>query len=112
LTFFEDYRQLSKDSRNVLIWKKYVTKAIGGYRRPAEKVGGRADGKSSRESLFYAAFQASTGLRSLTVKPDGKAVKEPEEASMLTDAALRDLKPKSKTYKASDRDGRVAPCRH
>lgn len=26
---------------------------------------------------------------------------------MLTDTALRNLKPKSKTYKASDRDGTV-----
>jgi hypothetical protein len=51
--------------------------------------------------LFYAAFRASTGL----LIPDGKAVKIPEETSMLTDAALRNLKPKSKIYKASDRDG-------
>lgn len=38
---------------------------------------------------------------SLTVK----AVVKPEKTLMLTDAALRNLKPKSKIYKASDRDG-------
>ncbi|AOY99539.1 hypothetical protein BKK81_09875 [Cupriavidus sp. USMAHM13] len=38
---------------------------------------------------------------SLTVK----AVKKQEKTSMLTDTALRNLKPKSLTYKVSDRDG-------
>jgi urease alpha subunit len=38
---------------------------------------------------------------SLTVK----AVKNRRKTSMLTDTALRNLKPKSLTYKVSDRDG-------
>ena len=39
--------------------------------------------------------------RSLTVK----AVVKLEKNAMLTDSALRNLKPKSKIYKVSDRDG-------
>jgi hypothetical protein len=53
------------------------------------------------ESLFHAAFRASAGL----LAPDGKSRHEQEKTSMLTDTALRNLKPKSLTYKASDRDG-------
>ena len=34
-----------------------------------------------------------------------KAVTNRRKTSMLTDTALRNLKPKSKTYKAFDRDG-------
>jgi len=57
---------------------------------------------SPRESLFYAAFPATAGL----LTPDGKTPSGVRrKTSMLTDTALRNLKPKSKTYKASDRDG-------
>lgn len=38
--------------------------------------------------------------RSLTLNPS-----KPEETSMLTDTTLRNLKPESKIYEASDRDG-------
>jgi hypothetical protein len=38
--------------------------------------------------------------------PDGKSRHEPEEkTSMFTDTALRNIKPKSTTYKAFYRDG-------
>jgi len=56
---------------------------------------------SPRESLFDAAFPASAGL----LTPDGKTPSQQEENSMLTDTALRNFKPKSKIYKAFDRDG-------
>jgi len=48
---------------------------------------------SPLESMFHAAFQASAGLLTLTVK----AVKNRRKTSMLTDTALRKFKPKSMT---------------
>lgn len=60
------------------------------------------DGKSL---LGKVGFMRLSEHQQVSWPPTVKAVTNRRETSMLTDTALRNLKPKSKTYKAFDRDG-------
>jgi len=60
------------------------------------------DGKSL---LWKADFMRLSGHQQVSWPLTVKAVTNRRKTSMLTDTALRNLKPKSSTYKASDRDG-------